>query len=58
MVFQGDSGGPLIVQNANGDYEQIGIVSFGEGCALPDKPGVFTLSLQWISRWRQQKILF
>ena len=42
MVFQGDSGGPLIVQNANGDYEQIGIVSFGEGCALPDKPGVFT----------------
>jgi trypsin len=35
---QGDSGGPLY--DASGI--QIGIVSFGIGCALPDTPGVYT----------------
>jgi len=34
---QGDSGGPLI---CNGQL--CGIVSFGENCALPDFPGVYT----------------
>ncbi|WET77703.1 serine protease [Amycolatopsis sp. QT-25] len=34
---QGDSGGPLMV----GDT-LIGIVSFGDGCAKPNKPGVYT----------------
>lgn len=34
---QGDSGGPLV--RANGD--QIGVVSFGNGCADPSYPGVY-----------------
>ncbi|WP_020671337.1 S1 family peptidase [Amycolatopsis nigrescens] len=34
---QGDSGGPLLV----GDTV-IGIVSYGEGCAVPNRPGVYT----------------
>jgi secreted trypsin-like serine protease len=34
---QGDSGGPLII-----DGELAGITSWGEGCAAPGKPGVYT----------------
>ncbi|OQY12223.1 MAG: hypothetical protein B6I31_03540 [Desulfobacteraceae bacterium 4572_19] len=38
----GDSGGPLFIANAVGDPLQIGITSFGIGCALPDAYGVYT----------------
>lgn len=38
---EGDSGGPLVVQE-NGQWYQVGIVSFGEECALPDHYGVYT----------------
>ncbi|HET7092358.1 MAG TPA: serine protease [Thermomicrobiales bacterium] len=48
---QGDSGGPLF----SGDQAnpvQIGIVSFGEGCAQPGFPGVYTrLSDPDIAHW-------
>ncbi len=37
---QGDSGGPLLYQ-LDGTWQQVGIVSFGQGCALPDFPGVY-----------------
>uniref|UniRef100_A0A3B3VIY1 Peptidase S1 domain-containing protein n=1 Tax=Poecilia latipinna TaxID=48699 RepID=A0A3B3VIY1_9TELE len=47
---QGDSGGPLMVQLQNSSqWVQAGIVSFGEGCAVPMKPGVYTRVSQYQS---------
>jgi secreted trypsin-like serine protease len=50
---QGDSGGPLIMTDAHGCPWQVGIVSWGEGCAERNAYGVYTRIshyADWIQR--------
>ncbi|XP_050585838.1 trypsin-1 isoform X2 [Bombus affinis] len=46
---QGDSGGPLIAEREDKKYELIGIVSWGNGCARPGYPGVYTRVTRYIN---------
>ena len=39
---EGDSGGPMLRRDAAGRWLQVGIVSWGVGCARPGYPGVYT----------------
>ncbi|MGX2997828.1 S1 family peptidase [Streptomyces sp. JNUCC 64] len=39
---QGDSGGPMFRRDSAGQWIQVGIVSWGRGCARPGYPGVYT----------------
>ncbi|XP_042224071.1 trypsin alpha-3-like [Homarus americanus] len=48
---QGDSGGPLVFKDGGGNYDQIGVVSWGFGCGDSGYPGVYTRVnkyLKWI----------
>lgn len=49
----GDSGGPLLIQ-VNNVYQQIAVVSFGEGCGKHNKYGVYTylpMYIGWITQY-------
>jgi secreted trypsin-like serine protease len=39
---QGDSGGPMVKRDASGRWIQVGITSWGLGCAREGYPGVYT----------------
>jgi trypsin len=39
---QGDSGGPLVTYDNNGQSQLVGIVSWGDKCAEPNKTGIYT----------------
>lgn len=43
--FQGDSGGPILVKGV-----QVGITSYGAGCALAYYPGVYA-RMTTLSSW-------
>jgi len=45
---QGDSGGPLVVWENSNNWVQVGVTSFGRGCAEPNFPGVYAR----VSRYR------
>lgn len=37
----GDSGGPIVIEKNGNNHVLVGVVSWGEGCADPDFPGVY-----------------
>jgi len=51
---QGDSGGPLAVQNGDGSFTAVGIVSWGIGCAS-GYPGVYA-RVAYFNNWILDKL--
>lgn len=54
---QGDSGGPLMVPDTAGSWVQMGVVSWGNGCAVPTQYGIYArVGDQTLYDWIQQII--
>ncbi|KAI8496669.1 carbohydrate binding [Branchiostoma belcheri] len=56
---RGDSGGPLVVKHRDNLWGIVGIMSWGEGCAQPNKYGIYTrveTFLDWITDTTGHKI--
>jgi len=52
---QGDSGGPLFLSTEDGGFTQMGVVSFGAGCARPNSSGVYA-RISGATDWLQSVI--
>ena len=52
---QGDSGGPLLTRTEDGRYVQIGVISWGKMCGMPDGYGINT-RVSAFANWIEEKM--